>query len=122
MIFFFFLGVKFEINEMEGGYFFLRVFMIKNEIGKYFIKIFYFYVKEGGVNFIKGEVEELVVKYGKVYGVFVNGEFLKFDVMIIVFGGFIGFFKYIVGLLMNFGMFIGDVVMKGVFVRDFEFI
>ncbi|BAD84486.1 Quinolinate synthetase B [Thermococcus kodakarensis KOD1] len=116
------LGVKFETNETEGGHSFPRVFTIKNETGKHLTKILYLHAKEGGVNFIKGEAEELAVKHGKAYGVFVNGEFLKFDATIIASGGFTGLFKYTAGSPTNLGTLIGDAVMKGAFARDLEFI
>lgn len=116
------LGVKFETNETEGGHSFPRVFTIKNETGKHLTKILYLHAKEREVNFIKGEAEELAVKHGKAYGVFVNGEFLKFDAVIIASGGFTGLFKYTAGSPTNLGTLIGDAVMKGAFARDLEFV
>ncbi len=118
------LGVKFETNETEGGHSFPRVFTIKNETGKHLTKILYLHAKEKGVNFIRGEAEELAVKHGKAYGIFVNGgEFLKFDATIIASGGFTGgLFKYTAGSPTNLGTLIGDAVMKGAFARDLEFI
>ncbi|NJF25595.1 L-aspartate oxidase [Thermococcus sp. Bubb.Bath] len=116
------LGLKFETNETEGGHSFPRVFTIKNETGKHLTKILYLHAKERGVNFIKGKAEELAVKHGKAYGVFVNGEFLKFDATIIASGGFTGLFKYTAGSPTNLGTLIGDAVMKGAFARDLEFV
>jgi L-aspartate oxidase len=116
------LGIKFETNETEGGHSFPRVFTIKNETGKHLTKILYLHARERGVNFIKGIAEELAVKHRKAYGVFVNGEFLKFDATIVASGGFTGLFKYTAGSPTNLGTLIGDVVMKGAFARDLEFV
>ena len=116
------LGLKFEDNETEGGHSFPRVFTIKNETGKHLTKIIYLHAKEKGVNFIKGKAEELAVKHGKAYGVFVDGEFLKFDATVVASGGFTGLFKYTAGSPANLGTLIGDAVMKGAFARDLEFI
>ncbi|ASJ03423.1 L-aspartate oxidase [Thermococcus profundus] len=116
------LGLKFETNETEGGHSFPRVFTIKNETGKHLTKILYLHAREKGVNFIRGRAEELAVKHGKAYGVFVDGEFLKFDATVIASGGFTGLFKYTAGSPTNIGTLIGDAVMKGAFARDLEFV
>ncbi len=116
------LGLKFEDNETEGGHSFPRVFTIKNETGKHLTKILYLHAKEKGVNFIRGEAEELAVKHGKAYGVFVNGEFLKFDATVVASGGFTGLFKYTAGSPTNLGTLIGDAMMKGAPARDMEFV
>jgi L-aspartate oxidase len=116
------LGLKFEGNETEGGHSFPRVFTIKNETGKHLTKILYLHTRELGVNFIKGKAEELAVKHGKAYGVFVNGEFLKLDATIIASGGFTGLFKYTAGSPTNLGTLTGDAIMKGAFARDLEFV
>lgn len=116
------LGLKFETPEVEGGHSFPRIFTIKNETGKHMTKILYLHARELGVNFIKGFAEELAFKHGKAYGVFVDGEFLKFDATIIASGGFTGLFKYTAGSPTNLGTLIGDAVMKGACARDLEFI
>lgn len=116
------LGMEFETNETEGGHTFPRVFTIKNETGKHITKVLYLHAKERGVSFIKGVGEELAIKHGKAYGVFVNGEFLKFDATVVASGGFTGLFKYTAGSPMNLGTLLGDAVMKGAFARDLEFV
>ncbi|GAB6134853.1 L-aspartate oxidase [Thermococcus prieurii] len=116
------LGLKFEASETEGGHSFHRVFTIKNETGKHVTKLLHLRAKELGVNFVRGKVDELAIKRGKAYGVFVEGEFLRFDATIIASGGFSGLFKFTAGSPENTGLLIGDALMKGVPARDLEFV
>ena len=116
------LGLKFEETETEGGHSFPRVFTIKNETGKHVTKLLYIHAKERGVNFLRGVAEELAVKHGRAYGIFVNGEFLKFDATVVASGGFTGLFKYTAGSPTNTGDMIGDAILKGALARDLEFI
>jgi len=101
------LGLEFEGNEIEGGHSFPRVFTIKNETGKHITKLLYIRAKELGVYFIKGLAESVAIKNKKCYGVFLDGELLKFDAA---------------GSPLNLGTLIGDTVMKGALVRDLEFV
>ncbi|ASJ01095.1 L-aspartate oxidase [Thermococcus gorgonarius] len=120
--FFLSLGLKFEENETEGGHSFPRVFTIKNETGKHMMKTLYLHAKESGINFVKGWAEELAVKHKRAYGVFVDGEFMKFDATVIATGGFTSLFKYTAGSPLNLGFLIGDAIMKGALARDLEFV
>ena len=116
------LGLRFETSETEGGHSFHRVFTIKNETGKHVTKLLHLRAKEVGVNFVKGTVEELAIKHGKAYGVFVGGEFLRFDATVVASGGFSGLFKFTAGSRLNTGLLIGDALMKGAPARDLEFV
>ncbi|WP_457750845.1 L-aspartate oxidase [Thermococcus sp.] len=116
------LGLKFETNETEGGHSFPRVFTIKNETGKHVTKLLYLRAKELGVHFIKGKADELAVKHKKAYGVFIEGEFLKFDATVIASGGFSGLFKFTAGSESNIGALTGDAIMKGALASDLEFV
>ncbi|WP_297066407.1 L-aspartate oxidase [Thermococcus sp.] len=116
------LGLKFEASETEGGHSFHRVFTIKNETGKHVTKLLYLRAKELGVHFVKGKAEELAIKRGKTYGVFVEGEFLPFDATVVASGGFSGLFKFTAGSETNTGLLIGDAMMKGAPSRDLEFV
>ncbi|ACS33122.1 L-aspartate oxidase [Thermococcus gammatolerans] len=116
------LGLKFEASETEGGHSFHRVFTIKNETGKHVTKLLYLRARELGVNFVRGKTEELATKRGKACGVFVEGEFLRFDATVIASGGFSGLFKFTAGSPENTGLIIGDAVMKGSPARDLEFV
>ncbi len=116
------LGLKFEASETEGGHSFHRVFTIKNETGKHVTKLLYLRAKELGVQFVKGTAEELAIKRGKAYGVFLNGEFLPFDATVIASGGFSGLFKFTAGSPTNIGLLIGDAILKGAPARDLEFV
>jgi len=115
------LGLKFEV-EAEGGHSFPRVFTIKNETGKHVTKLLYLRARELGVNFVRGKVDELAIKRGKAYGVFVSGEFLRFDATVIASGGFSGLFKFTAGSPENTGLLIGDAITKGAPARDLEFV
>ncbi|ACS89124.1 MAG TPA: L-aspartate oxidase [Thermococcaceae archaeon] len=116
------LGLEFEGNEIEGGHSFPRVFTIKNETGKHIIKLLYMRAKELGVQFIKGLAESVAIKNKKCYGVFLDGEFLKFDATVLATGGYTALFKYTAGSPLNLGTLIGDTVMKGALARDLEFV
>ena len=116
------LGLKFETSETEGGHSFHRVFTIKNETGKHITKLLYVHAKELGVKFVRGKAEELAIKRGKAYGIFLNGEFLTFDATVIASGGFSGLFKFTAGSTTNTGLLIGDAIMKGAPARDLEFV
>jgi len=116
------LGVEFEENEVEGGHSFPRVFTIKNETGKHITKLLHMRVKELGVHFIKGLAESVAIKNKKCYGVFLDGELLKFDATVLATGGYTALFKYTAGSPLNLGTLIGDTVMKGALVRDLEFV
>ena len=116
------LGLEFEGNEIEGGHSFPRVFTIKNETGKHITKLLYMRVKELGVHFIKGLAESIAIKNKKCYGVFLDGELLKFDATVLATGGYTALFKYTAGSPLNLGTLIGDTVMKGALVRDLEFV
>lgn len=116
------LGLEFETNETEGGHSFPRVFTIKNETGKHMTKVLYMAAREAGVHFVDGFAEELAVRDGKAYGVFLNGEFLRFDATVVATGGFSGLFKYTAGSPANLGLLIGDAVTKGAPARDLEFV
>ncbi|HDD31027.1 MAG TPA: FAD-binding protein, partial [Thermococcus litoralis] len=115
------LGLEFEGNEIEGGHSFPRVFTIKNETGKHITKLLYMRAKELGVHFIKGLAEAVAIKNKKCYGVFLDGELLKFDATVLATGGYTALFKYTAGSPLNLGTLIGDTVMKGALVRDLEF-
>ncbi|NJE05751.1 L-aspartate oxidase [Thermococcus sp. M36] len=116
------IGIEFETNETEGGHSFHRVFTIRNETGKHMMEVLYIAAKEAGVNFVEGFAEELAVKERKAYGIFLEGELLKFDATVIATGGFAGLFKYTAGSPLTTGLLIGDAVMKGAPARDLEFI
>ena len=116
------LGLEFEGNEIEGGHSFPRVFTIKNETGKHITKLLYMRAKELGVRFIKGLAESVAIKNKKCYGVFLDGELLKFDATVLATGGYTALFKYTAGSPLNLGTLIGDTVMKGALVRDLEFV
>ena len=116
------LGLEFEGNEIEGGHSFPRVFTIKNETGKHITKLLYIRAKELGVYFIKGLAESVAIKNKKCYGVFLDGELLKFDATVLATGGYTALFKYTAGSPLNLGTLIGDTVMKGALVRDLEFV
>ena len=116
------LGLEFEGNEIEGGHSFPRVFTIKNETGKHITKLLYMRAKELGVHFIKGFAESVAIKNKKCYGVFLDGELLKFDATVLATGGYTALFKYTAGSPLNLGTLIGDTVMKGALVRDLEFV
>ena len=116
------LGLEFEGNEIEGGHSFPRVFTIKNETGKHITKLLYMRAKELGVHSIKGLAESVAIKNKKCYGVFLDGELLKFDATVLATGGYTALFKYTAGSPLNLGTLIGDTVMKGALVRDLEFV
>ncbi|QDA30635.1 L-aspartate oxidase [Thermococcus indicus] len=116
------IGVEFETNETEGGHSFHRVFTIRNETGKHMMKVLHMAAKEAGVHFVRGFAEELAVSERKAYGVFLEGELMKFDATVIAAGGFAGLFKYTAGSPLTTGLLIGDAVMKGAPARDLEFI
>ncbi len=116
------IGLEFETNETEGGHSFPRVFTIKNETGKHMTKLLFIAAREAGVNFVEGFAEELAVRDGRAYGVFLNGELLKFDATVIATGGFAGLFRYTAGSPFTTGLLIGDAVMKGAPARDLEFV
>ncbi|WP_297420979.1 L-aspartate oxidase [Thermococcus sp.] len=116
------LGLKFEASETEGGHSFPRVFTIKNETGKHITRLLHLRARELGVNFVRGFVNGLGIKHGTAYGVFVEGEFLPFDAVIIASGGFSGLFKYTAGSGTNIGLLIGEAVQKGAPARDLEFV
>ncbi len=116
------LGLKFEENEVEGGHSFPRVFTIKNETGKPMTKILYVRAKELGVNFVQGIAEALAVRDKKAYGIFLDGELMKFDGTILASGGYTALFKYTAGSELNLGTLIGDAIMKGAPARDLEFV
>ena len=116
------LGVEFEYTELEGGHAFPRVFTIKNETGRHLTQILYMRARELGINFVEGTADALAIKEGKCYGVFVEGEFLKFDATILASGGYTALFRYTAGSPMNTGILIGDAVMKGALARDLEFV
>jgi len=116
------LGLEFEGNEIEGGHSFPRIFTIKNETGKHITKLLYMRAKELGVHFIKGLAESVAIKNKKCYGVFLDGELLKFDATVLATGGYTALFKYTAGSPLNLGTLIGDTVMKGALVRDLEFV
>ncbi|NJD98928.1 L-aspartate oxidase [Thermococcus sp. LS1] len=116
------LGLEFEANETEGGHSFHRVFTIRNETGKHLIKLLHMAAREHGVNFVEGLAEELAVRDGIAYGVFLDGELMKFDATILATGGFASLFKYTAGSPLNLGTLIGDAVIKGAPARDLEFV
>ena len=116
------LGLKFETSETEGGHSFHRVFTIKNETGKHITKLLYLRARELGVHLVRGKADELAIKRGKAYGVFVNGEFLRFDATVIASGGFSGLFRFTAGSPENTGLLIGDAITKGAPARDLEFV
>ncbi|ASJ08395.1 L-aspartate oxidase [Thermococcus siculi] len=116
------LGLEFETNETEGGHSFPRVFTIKNETGKHMMNVLHIAARELGVNFVEGLAEELAVKDGRAYGVFLDGELLEFDATVVATGGFAGLFRYTAGSPLTVGLLIGDAVMKGAFARDLEFV
>ena len=116
------IGLEFEATETEGGHSFPRVFTIKNETGKHMTKLLFMAAREAGVNFVEGFAEELAVRDGRAYGVFLNGELLRFDATVIASGGFAGLFKYTAGSPFTTGLLIGDAVMKGSPARDLEFV
>ncbi|ASA76763.1 L-aspartate oxidase [Thermococcus sp. 5-4] len=116
------IGLEFETNETEGGHSFHRVFTVRNETGKHLMKVLYLAAKEAGVHFVEGIAEELAVREGKAYGVFLDGELLTFDATVIATGGFASLFKYTAGSPLNLGTLIGDAIMKGSPARDLEFV
>ncbi len=116
------IGLEFEATETEGGHSFPRVFTIRNETGKHMTNVLYMAAREAGVNFVDGTAEELAVRDGRSYGVFINGELLKFDATVIATGGFASLFKYTAGSPLNLGTLIGDAMMKGAPARDLEFV
>ncbi|ASJ03836.1 L-aspartate oxidase [Thermococcus barossii] len=116
------LGLEFEANETEGGHSFHRVFTIKNETGKHIMNVLHIAALESGVNFVEGFAEELAVRDRKAYGVFLDGELLKFDATVIATGGFASLFKYTAGSPFNVGLLIGDAILKGAPARDLEFV
>ncbi|ASJ10342.1 L-aspartate oxidase [Thermococcus sp. P6] len=116
------IGLEFEAIHTEGGHSFSRVFTIRSETGKHLMKVLSLAAREEGVHFVRGFSEELAVKEGKAYGVFVEGELLKFDATVIATGGFSGLFKYTAGSPSNLGLLIGDAVLKGAPARDLEFV
>ncbi|AEK73068.1 L-aspartate oxidase [Thermococcus sp. 4557] len=116
------IGLEFETNETEGGHSFHRVFTVRNETGKHLMKVLYLAAREAGVHFVEGIVEELAVREGKAYGVFLDGELLTFDATVIATGGFASLFKYTAGSPLNLGTLIGDAIMKGAPARDLEFV
>ncbi|MBO8175098.1 MAG: L-aspartate oxidase [Thermococcus sp.] len=120
--FLFSLGLKFERNEVEGGHSFPRVFTIKNETGKHITRILYTRAKELGVHFIKGLAESLAIENRRCYGVFLDGDLLRFDATVLAIGGYTALFKYTAGSPLNLGTLIGDAVMKGALARDLEFL
>ncbi|AAL82100.1 L-aspartate oxidase [Pyrococcus furiosus DSM 3638] len=116
------LGIEFTSRELEGGHSFPRIFTIKNETGKYIIPVLEKHAKEMGVNFIRKFAEEVAIHNKKIVGVFVEGELLYFDAVIIASGGFSGLYKFTAGNPWNLGIPIGDLALKGVPLRDIEFI
>ena len=116
------IGLEFETNETEGGHSFHRVFTIRNETGKHITNVLYMAAREAGVNFVDGTAEELAVRDGRTYGVFLDGELLKFNATIVATGGFASLFKYTAGSPLNLGTLIGDAIMKGAPARDLEFV
>ncbi len=116
------LGVRFEGNELEGGHSFPRVFTIRNETGKHTAEVLYKRAKELGVNFQKGVVTSLAIKDGSIYGIFVDGEFLRFDATILASGGYTALFKYHTGSPFNLGLLTGDAILKGALASNLEFI
>ncbi|NPA48177.1 MAG: L-aspartate oxidase [Thermococci archaeon] len=116
------LGLKFRGEELEGGHSYPRVFTIRNETGKHVTRLLYMRARELGVNFMRGTVDELAAKGGKVYGVFVDDEFLRFDAVVLASGGYSGLFKFTAGSPSNTGLLIGDALMKGAPARDLEFV
>jgi L-aspartate oxidase len=116
------LGLSFEDNEIEGGHSFPRVFTIKNETGKHVTKLLYLRAKEFGVHFIKGFASSLAIKDEKCYGVFLNGELLKFDAIILATGGYTALYKFTAGSPLNLGILTGDALMKGALTSNLEFV
>ncbi len=116
------LGLEFEGNEVEGGHSFPRVFTIKNETGKHMTTLLYVRAKELGVNFVQGIAEALAVREKRAYGVFLNGELMRFDATVLAAGGYTALFKYTAGSELNLGTLIGDAVLKGAPARDLEFV
>ena len=115
-------GVTFTGNELEGGHSYPRIFTIKSETGKHIIPILEKHARELDVNFIRGFVEEIGINNGKLAGVFLQGELLKFDAVVIAAGGFSGLYRFTAGVKNNIGLLIGDVALKGVPLRDMEFV
>ena len=116
------IGLEFETSETEGGHSFHRVFTIRNETGKHMTNVLHMAAREAGVNFLEGFVEELGVGDRRAYGVFLNGEFLKFDATVVASGGFAGLYRYTAGSPLTIGLLIGDAVVKGSPARDLEFV
>lgn len=116
------LGLSFEENEIEGGHSFPRIFTIKNETGKHMTKLLYLRAKELGIQFIKGFASSLAIEEGNCYGVFLDGEFLKFDATILATGGYTALYKFTAGSSLNLGILIGDALMKGALASNLEFI
>ncbi|AEC51452.1 L-aspartate oxidase [Pyrococcus sp. NA2] len=115
-------GVEFTGNELEGGHSHPRIFTIKSETGKHMIPTLEKYARDVGVNFIRGFVEEVGIKEGKLAGIFLNGELLKFDAVVIATGGFSGLYRFTAGIKENVGLLIGDLALKGLPLRDMEFV
>lgn len=115
-------GVDFEYTELEGGHSFPRIFTIKNETGRHITRILYMRAVELGVQSIEAEVEGLAVVDGKAVGVFVDGELLHLNAVVLASGGYTALFKYSSGTPLNTGTLIGDAIMKGALARDLEFV
>lgn len=116
------MGVEFDYTELEGGHSFPRVFTIKNETGRHMTKLLYLRAKELDINLVEGEVEALAVTSGRAVGVFMEGELLRMDAVILATGGYTGLFKYSSGSPLNTGTLIGDAIMNGAPARDLEFV
>lgn len=114
--------MEFEANEIEGGHSFPRVFTIKNETGKHMTSLLYLRAKELGVHFVEKTAGSLAIKNNKCYGVFIDGELLKFDATILAVGGYTSLFKYSSGSPLNLGILVGDAIMKGALASNLEFV
>ncbi|WP_456366080.1 L-aspartate oxidase [Thermococcus sp.] len=114
-------GLRFEL-ETEGGHSFPRVHTIKNETGKHLTKVLWLRAKELGVGLVRGTAEGLGILGRRACGVFVDGEFLRFDAVVIASGGFTGLFQYTAGVGTNLGLMIGDAILHGLPARDLEFV
>ncbi|WP_048149971.1 L-aspartate oxidase [Palaeococcus ferrophilus] len=115
-------GVEFEYTELEGGHSFPRVFTIKNETGRHMTKLLYIRAREMGVHTLEGEVEALAVVSGRAVGVFIGGELIRMDGVVLASGGYTGLFTYSSGSPLNTGTLIGDAIMNGAPARDLEFV
>ncbi|AFK21679.1 L-aspartate oxidase [Pyrococcus sp. ST04] len=116
------MGITFTGTELEGGHSFPRIFTIRSETGKHIIPILEKHARELGVNFERKLVEEIGIKGKKLAGVFVEGELNRFDAVVIATGGFSGLYRFTAGNQNNIGLLIGDVAMKGLPLRDIEFV